>query len=248
MSAAPSRERLPAPDPAQALVVIPTYNERESLPALAAEVLALPGDWRLLVVDDNSPDGTGELAEKLARRDPRITVLHRPRKEGLGPAYLAAFEEVLSRPDVEFVLQMDADFSHHPADLPRLLEAAAEADLVIGSRYVPGGHTEGWGFRRRLLSRWGNAYVRLVLGIPVRDVTAGFRCWRRWALEALDRQAVRTRGYGFQVEMAYRLVRAGGRVREVPICFTERRAGRSKMSGSIITEALVLPWRLRRLP
>jgi dolichol-phosphate mannosyltransferase len=235
----------PAPDPARAIVVVPTYNEAEMLPAIAEAVLALNG-WRLLVVDDNSPDGTGQMADELAAREPRVSVLHRAEKEGLGPAYLAGFSEVLKRPDVEFVFEMDADFSHDPEDLPRLLEAARDADLVIGSRWVPGGGTKGWSLRRRLLSQWGNAYVRIALGSPVRDMTAGFRCWRRAALEAIDFGAVSAKGYGFQVEMTYRAMQAGYRVVEAPICFTERRAGKSKMSGSIVTEALALPWRLRR--
>lgn len=247
MSGARSTEQSPRPDPAAALVVVPTYNERETLPALLEAVLALPGRWRVLIADDDSPDGTGELADELASKEERVSVLHRPRKEGLGPAYLAGFREALRRPGVEFVAQMDADFSHDPGDLPRLLEAAGEADLVIGSRYVADGRTEGWGLRRRVLSKWGNAYVRAVLGVGVRDLTAGFRVWRRRALEAIDREAVKTRGYGFQIEMASRALAAGSRVVEIPICFTERRAGKSKMSGSIVAEALVLPWKLRRL-
>lgn len=240
-------ERSQSPDPGRALVVVPTYNERELLPALMEAVLALEGGWRLLVVDDNSPDGTGALADEAAAREPRVRVLHRAEKEGLGPAYLAGFREALGMDGVHFIAQMDADFSHDPKDLPRLLAALAEADLVIGSRYVPGGRTEGWDLRRRLLSRFGNLYVRAVLQAPVRDLTAGFRCWRRETLEGIDLGAVATRGYGFQIEMAYRTVQAGFRVTEVPICFTERRAGKSKMSGSIVTEALLLPWKLRRL-
>ena len=216
------------------------------LPQIAQAVLGLPGGWRLLVVDDGSPDGTGELADELASREQRVSVLHRAAKEGLGPAYLAGFAEVLKRPDIEFVFEMDADFSHNPEDLPRLLEAARDADLVIGSRWVPGGRTEGWDLRRRLLSEWGNLYVRIVLGIPVFDAPAGFRCFRRKTLEAIDLAAVAAKGYGFQIEMAYRAIKAGCRVVEVPICFTERRAGQSKMSGSIVTEGLALPWRLRR--
>lgn len=246
MSGARSSEEPPRPDPAATLVVVPTYSERETLPAIAAAVLALPGGWRLLIVDDSSPDGTGELADELASKEDRVSVLHRRQKEGLGPAYLAAFREALGRPEVAFVAQMDADFSHDPGDLPRLLAATGEAELAIGSRYVAGGRTEGWGVRRRLLSRWGNAYVRSVLGAAVGDLTAGFRVWRRRALEAIEFDAVRTRGYGFQIEMAWRALAAGCRVVEVPICFTERRAGESKMSGSIIAEALVLPWKLRR--
>ena len=235
----------PEPDPARAIVVVPTYNEAEMLPRIAEAVLAL-SEWRLLVVDDNSPDGTGQMADEMAGREPRVSVLHRGAKEGLGPAYLAGFTEALKRPSIGFIAQMDADLSHDPTDLPRLLEATREADLVIGSRYVRGGRTEGWSLRRRLLSQWGNAYVRIALGSPVRDLTAGFRCWRRGALEAIDFGAVRAKGYGFQVEMTYRAMRAGYRVVEAPICFTERRAGKSKMSGSIVTEALALPWRLRR--
>jgi dolichol-phosphate mannosyltransferase len=174
-------------------------------------------------------------------------VLHREKKEGLGPAYLAAFQHALAWPEIEFVGQMDADFSHDPNDLPRLLEALGEADLAIGSRYVPGGGTEGWDLRRRVLSRGGNAYVGLVLGTGLGDMTAGFRMWRRGALERIDLAAVKTRGYGFQIEMAVRAQAAGCRVAEVPILFTERRAGESKMTGSIVAEALVLPWKLRRL-
>ncbi|HUU53899.1 MAG TPA: polyprenol monophosphomannose synthase [Armatimonadota bacterium] len=248
MSGPRSTEESSRPDPGKALVVIPTYNERELLPQIAEAILGLPGAWNLLIADDGSPDGTGELADGIAAREPRVTVLHRPEKQGLGPAYLAAFGEALQRPEVHFIGQIDADFSHNPADLPRLLEALAEAELAIGSRYVPGGGTQGWGLRRRLLSRWGNAYVRLVLGAEVRDLTAGFRMWRRGALEAIDLEAVKTRGYGFQIEMAVRAAAAGCRVVEVPIIFTERRAGKSKMSGGIVTEALALPWKLRRLP
>ena len=247
MSGPRSSEDPPGADPSRALVVVPTYNERDTLPALAEAVLSLPGRWRLLVVDDDSPDGTGALADDLASRDTRLSVLHRTSKEGLGPAYLAAFRQALARPDLDFIAQMDADFSHDPADLPRLLEATARADLAIGSRYVPGGRTVGWGLRRRLLSRWGNAYVRAVLGASVSDLTAGFRVWRRCALEAISLDAVKTRGYGFQIEMACRALAAGCRVVEVPIRFVERRAGQSKMSGSIVAEALLLPWKLRRL-
>lgn len=237
----------PATDAKRAVVVIPTYNERETLPAITEAVLGLAGGWNILVVDDNSPDGTGELADEMARKEPRVRVLHRGQKEGLGPAYLAGLGEALKRREVDFAAQLDADFSHDPRDLPRLLEAVGEAELAIGSRYVAGGGTKGWSFRRRLLSKWGNVYVRAVLGVAVQDLTAGFRMWRRAALEAIDFETVDTRGYGFQIEMAVRALAAGCRVVEVPICFTERRAGKSKMSGSIVAEALVLPWKLRRL-
>ncbi len=247
MSGALSTGKPPAPDPSRALIVLPTYNERDTVREMAGALLSLPGHWNLFIVDDNSPDGTGEIADQIAREEERARVLHRESKEGLGPAYLAAFGQTLRRPEVDFIAQIDADFSHNPQDLPRLLAALAEADLAIGSRYLPGGRTEGWGLRRRLLSRWGNAYVRAVLGATVNDMTAGFRMWRRAALEAIDFDAVRTRGYGFQIEMAQRALAAGCRVVEVPICFTERRAGKSKMSGSIVAEALLLPWKLRRL-
>jgi dolichol-phosphate mannosyltransferase len=182
----------------------------------------------------------------MAAAQPRLAVLHRPGKEGLGPAYVAGFQEALKKSDVHFIAQMDADFSHDPGHLPRLLAATADADVAIGSRYVKGGRTQGWGLRRRLLSRAGNLYVRTALRVPVNDLTAGFRCWRRRALEAVDLGSVETKGYGFQIEMAWRALAAGCRVVEVPICFTERRGGRSKMSGSIVGEALLLPWRLRR--
>lgn len=247
MSGALGDDRSPVPDPRRAIAVVPTYNERETLPAIAEAILGLAGGWRLLVVDDGSPDGTGELADELARREPRVSVLHRPQKEGLGPAYIAGFGKCLEMPETDFIAQIDADFSHDPADLPRLLAATAEADLAIGSRYVPGGRTQGWSLRRRALSKGGNLYVRAVLGTPVHDLTAGFRLWRRTALETIDLKGVSTRGYGFQIEMAFRAISAGCRVVEVPICFTERRTGKSKMSGSIIGEALLLPWKLRRL-
>lgn len=247
MSGPPATEKLPQPDPGKTVVVIPTYNERELLPQIVEAVLALDGAWNALIVDDNSPDGTGDLADELATDEPRLTILHRPQKEGLGPAYLAAFQEILGRSEIEFIGQIDADFSHDPADLPRLLAALESADLAIGSRYIQGGGTQGWDFRRRILSQWGNAYVRLVLGANIHDMTAGFRIWRRAALETIDLAAVETRGYGFQIEMALRALTADCRVAEVPILFTERRAGQSKMSGSIVAEALVLPWRLRKL-
>jgi dolichol-phosphate mannosyltransferase len=237
----------PAPDPTQTLVVIPTYNERETLPEMAQAALSLPGGWRVLIVDDNSPDGTGQMADGLAAKEPRLTVLHRQGKEGLGPAYLAGFREALSRPEITFIAQMDCDFSHDPKDLPRLLDALTEADVAIGSRYVRGGGTQGWDFRRRLLSKGGNLYVRAVLRTRVNDMTAGFRIWRRNALESFELERITAKGYGFQIEMALRALRAGCRIVEVPICFTERRAGQSKMSGSIVTEALVLPWKLRKL-
>ena len=224
-----------------AWLVLPTYEEAENLEPLVAAALAnLPGSAHVLVVDDDSPDGTGEIADRLAAAEPRIEVLHRPRKEGLGPAYLAGFRRALAA-GAGFVLEMDCDFSHDPADLPRLLEAAGEADLAIGSRYVGGGGVEDWSALRKAISRGGSAYARLVLGLPVRDLTGGFKCFRREVLEAIDLDSVDSRGYAFQVEMTYRTLRAGFQVVEVPIHFRDRRAGASKMSGKIVAEAA---WRV----
>jgi dolichol-phosphate mannosyltransferase len=226
-----------------AVVVLPTYEERENLARVVGAVLAQPGGFTVLVVDDASPDGTGEAADLLAQRHPgRVAVLHRPRKEGLGRAYAAGFARALGE-GAAVILQMDADLSHDPADLPRLRAPldAGEADLVLGSRYAPGGGTRGWGLGRRLLSRWGSFYARTLLRLPVRDLTGGFKAWRREALEAVDVAASASRGYSFQIETTLRAARAGARVREVPIVFTEREAGRSKMSPAIALEAA---WRV----
>jgi dolichol-phosphate mannosyltransferase len=226
-----------------AVVVLPTYEERENLEAVVAAVLALPGEFRVLVVDDASPDGTGALADALAARLPdRVSVLHRDRKEGLGRAYAAGFARALSD-GADLVFQMDADLSHAPADLPRLRAplAAGSADLALGSRYAPGGGTVGWGLGRRALSRWGSFYARVLLGVPQRDLTGGFKGWTRRALESVVPATAASRGYSFQVEMTLRAVRAGARVVEVPIVFTERRAGRSKMNVGIALEAA---WRV----
>lgn len=227
------------------LVVVPTYNERENLALLAAAVLAHPG-YRMLVVDDGSPDGTGDVADGLAAAsDGRVEVLHRVGPRGLGRSYVEGFTRALGEP-VEFVCQMDADLSHDPTDLPRLVAAAADADLVIGSRYVPGGKVVNWPLRRIALSAAGNWYVRAVTGLNVRDATAGFRCWRRSALARLPLDRIRSDGYAFQIEMAWEAQRHGLRAVEVPIRFVERRRGRSKLSWTIVLEALVLPWSLRR--
>lgn len=227
-------------------VVVPTYNERENLPHLAAAV-RLHG-YRLLVVDDGSPDGTGTVADAIAAPDPQMDVLHRRTKEGLGPAYAAGFDRVLAGP-CEIVIEMDADFSHNPADLPRLVEAVeAGADLAIGSRYVPGGSTPDWPFHRRFLSRGGNVYARVMLGIDVRDATAGFRAFRAEALRSLPYRAARASGYGFQVEMAMRAHDAGMRIVELPVTFRDRTVGTSKMNGRIVREAmwLVTRWGFAR--
>jgi dolichol-phosphate mannosyltransferase len=222
-------------------VVIPTYEEAENLPALVAAVRAAL-DCRIGIVDDGSPDGTGELADALAGRG--LWVVHRERKQGLASAYVAGFRRALAE-GAEYVLEMDADFSHDPADLPRLLDAArAGADVVLGSRYVEGGGVEGMPLHRRLLSRGGSAYARAVLGCPLRDLTGGFKCFRADALRAIDLDAIAATGFAFQVEATYRAVRAGLRVEEVPIVFHARRAGRSKLSPGIAAEAV---WRIPAL-
>jgi dolichol-phosphate mannosyltransferase len=223
----------------RAVVCLPTYNERENLEPMLralAEVLDLTRD-RVLVIDDASPDGTGEVADRLAEALPWVSVLHRERKEGLGPAYVAGFRRALAE-DAELVLEMDCDFSHDPADVPRLIEAASEADLVLGSRYAPGGGTEGWGPLRYLVSRGGCLYAQILLGVRVRDLTGGFKCFRRSTLEAIDLDALSARGYAFQIETTYRVLRAGLRVREIPIRFVDRRVGQSKMSGGVFAEAI----------
>jgi dolichol-phosphate mannosyltransferase len=230
--------------PPTAWLILPTYDEAENIAAIveasrAALERAPPGEHRILVVDDRSPDGTGDIADRLAAAHDDVEVLHRPHREGLGPAYLAGFARALAA-RADFVLEMDSDFSHDPADLARLLAAAADADLVLGSRYVAGGGVSDWGRVRRAVSRGGSWYARRVLGLDVRDLTGGFKCFRREVLEAIDLPTVRSRGYAFQVELTYRAVRAGFRVVEVPIVFRDRRAGRSKMSWRIAGEAALL--------
>jgi dolichol-phosphate mannosyltransferase len=226
-----------------AWLVLPTYQEAGNVEAVVGAALShLPADAHVLIVDDGSPDGTGEIAARLAASELRVEVLRRPRKEGLGPAYIAGFRRAISA-GAGFLLEMDADFSHDPADLPRLLAAVADggADLAIGSRYVPGGGIEAWSPRRRLLSRGGSSYARRVLGLDLHDLTGGFKCFRREALEAIDLDAVASRGYAFQVELTYRVAKAGFRVAEVPIVFRDRRDGDSKMTAAIAAEAA---WRI----
>jgi dolichol-phosphate mannosyltransferase len=218
------------------VVCLPTYNERENLERMV-DALADKG-VSVLVIDDNSPDGTGELADSLAQRNRHVEVLHRPRKEGLGPAYLAGFQRALADPEVGLVLEMDADFSHDPADVPRLVAAAADADLVLGSRYVDGGSVGNWGRVRRFISSGGSWYARVLLGVGIHDLTCGFRCYRREVLEAIDLDAIDSRGYAFQIEGTYRTLRAGFRVVEIPIRFVDREHGGSKMSRSIVLEAI----------
>lgn len=227
-------------------VVLPTYDERENLEPIAAAILAALPEARLLVVDDASPDGTGDLADAIAAREARVSVLHRPAKEGLGAAYRDAFRWVLEQPGVEAVVQMDADFSHDPADLPRLLvPLAAGADLVLGTRYIEGGGTVGWPWYRRLVSQGGTLFARTVLLLPYRDLTGGFKAWRRGLLATVRLRESAASGYGFQVEMTWWARRRGARIVQVPITFRERVAGSSKMTGGIIREALVLVIRLR---
>jgi dolichol-phosphate mannosyltransferase len=226
--------------PNQIWIVLPTYNEAENIePFVEAVRSKLPSGGRILIVDDSSPDGTGEIADRLALAAD-VEVLHRPLKEGLGPAYVAGFKRALAE-GAEVIVQMDSDFSHDPAYLPRMIEAMRTADLVIGSRYVEGGGVTEWGPLRRLISRGGSGYARTVLGVHVRDLTGGFKCWRRQALEAVDLDSITARGYAFQVETTYRAIRAGYHVVEVPITFRERRVGASKMSRAIVAEAV---WRV----
>jgi dolichol-phosphate mannosyltransferase len=226
---------------AGAWLILPTYNEAENVEAVvrsALEHLAATGlPHTILVVDDNSPDGTGQIADRLAAHSEAVRVLHRPGKQGLGRAYLDGFALALEN-GAELVMEMDADFSHDPADLPRLIAAAGAADLVLGSRYVPGGGVANWGVVRRTLSWGGCAYARLLLGVPVRDLTGGFKCFHRRVLEALDLRQVHADGYGFQIELTYRAVKAGFTVAEVPILFRERRVGQSKMTARIALEAV----------
>jgi dolichol-phosphate mannosyltransferase len=227
----------------QTLIVVPTYNERENLPALVQRLLSLPVPLDLLVVDDNSPDGTGKLADELAVKHPVIHVLHRPEKNGLGRAYLAGFKWALER-NYEFIFEMDGDFSHNPDDIPKFLEAAHDVDLVLGSRYVNGIRIINWPLRRLMLSKFAANYVKIITGMPLTDPTGGYKCFRRRALEAIDLNEVRSNGYSFQIEVTHKIWRQGLKVVEVPIIFTDRFLGKSKMTGKIVREALVMVWRL----
>jgi dolichol-phosphate mannosyltransferase len=222
----------------RAIVCLPTYDERENLEPMVRALGAVLGpDDRVLVIDDSSPDGTGEIADRLAAELAWVDVLHRPRKEGLGRAYLDGFQRALAE-GAELVLELDCDFSHDPADVPRLIAATDAADLVLGSRYVSGGGTRNWGLVRRAISRWGSLYAQVLLGLRVRDLTGGFKCYRREVLETIDLRAIRSRGYAFQIETTYRALRAGFRVLEIPIRFTDREVGGSKMSRAIVLEAI----------
>ena len=232
-----------APMNSKTLVIVPTYNERDNLPPLAARLLALPVPCDVLVVDDNSPDGTGEVADALAAKHPQIHVLHRAEKDGLGRAYCAGFAWALER-DYQFTFEMDGDVSHNPDDVPKFLQAAQSADLVLGSRYCNGIRVINWPLPRLMLSKGAAKYVRIITGMPFSDPTGGYKCFRRTALQTIDLQNVRSNGYSFQIELTHMLWRRGMTIVEVPIIFTERIQGRSKMSGKIVREAFVMVWRL----
>lgn len=225
------------------LVIVPTYNERENLPPLVQRLLALPARVDLLVVDDNSPDGTGKLADELAARHPNVFVLHRAEKNGLGRAYCAGFAWALER-DYELIMEMDGDFSHNPDAIPDFVAAAQNADLVIGSRYSNGIRVINWPLKRLMLSMGAAKYVQIITGLPISDPTGGFKCFRRRALESIDLNAIRSNGYSFQIEMSHKIWRQGMRIAEVPIIFTDRFKGSSKMSKKIIWEAVWMVWRL----
>ncbi len=232
---------MPEPAPGPLCVVLPTYNEAEGIEAIVDAVLErLPEDGRILIVDDSSPDGTGQIADRLAAEHEPVSVLHRPQKQGLGPAYIAGFRAALDA-GAGLVGQMDSDFSHDPAELPKLVAAIETADLAIGSRYVADGHIDDWGPGRLAISRFGNVYARTILRAPVQDLTGGFRVVRRAVLEAVDPESITARGYAFQIELAWRALREGFRVVEVPITFRDRRVGASKMSRRIVAEAV---WRV----
>jgi dolichol-phosphate mannosyltransferase len=228
----------------RALICLPTYDERENLAPMIDAILAAVPQVEVLVIDDNSPDGTGRLADEIAAREPRVHVLHRAGKEGLGRAYLAGFAWALAR-DYGLVLEMDCDFSHDPKYLPAMLAASERADLVLGSRYVAGGGTVNWGVMRKLISRGGSLYARTILGLTVRDLTGGFKCFRREVLEGIDLATVECTGYAFQIELTYRAARRGFRIEELPIVFADRRVGLSKMSRRIVLEAIRKVWSIR---
>ncbi len=225
------------------LIIVPTYNERDNLPALVQRIMEQPAVLELLVVDDNSPDGTGQLADEIAAKNPLMHVLHRAEKNGLGRAYCAGFDWALQR-DYEFIFEMDGDFSHNPDDIPSFLRAAQDADLVVGSRYRNGIRVINWPLKRLMLSMCAAKYVQVITGLPISDPTGGFKCFRRRALLGIDLESVRSNGYSFQVELTHKIWRQGMKIAEVPIIFTDRFQGTSKMSSKIVREALWMVWRL----
>ncbi|MXY50251.1 MAG: polyprenol monophosphomannose synthase [Gemmatimonadetes bacterium] len=228
----------------KSLIIVPTYNELENMRRLLPELMALDPDVRVLVVDDNSPDGTGKLADRMAAENERISVLHRPEKLGLGSAYVAGFKHAIQQ-DVDCVFEMDADFSHDPATIPEFIEEIASCDVVIGSRYISGINVVNWPMSRLLLSYIANIYTRVITGMTIRDTTSGFKCFRREVLEHIDLDSVRSDGYAFQIEMNFRCWRKGYRMREIPIIFVDRRSGTSKLSQGVINEAVWIVWWLR---
>lgn len=227
------------------VIILPTYNEKENVADIVQAVLdvGVP-DVRIIIVDDNSPDGTGQISDQLAAEHRNVAVRHRQRKEGLGTAYVAGFKQALSDPDNEYIFEMDADFSHQPKYLPDFLEKIKTADIVLGSRYVAGGGVENWGFLRRSISRAANFIIRLILGVPMRDLTGGYKCFRRHVLEQIDLDEVESSGYNFQIEVTYKAYRRGFKIVEIPIIFVERRAGRSKFNLAIIVESF---WKVLKL-
>lgn len=229
----------------KAMIVIPTYNEKENITRLIPEVLNQEKNAEILIVDDNSPDGTGSLVERVSEDNNRVHLLRRNGKMGLGSAYLAGFHHALQRPDIDCIFEMDADFSHQPAYIPKFLDAIESADVVLGSRYVKGGGVQNWALSRQILSRGGSAFSRMMLGLPVNDCTGGFRCYRRKVLQSLDLGTIGSEGFGFQVEMLHECNKRGYRIKEIPIVFPDRVQGTSKMSKNIVFEALYLVCRLK---
>jgi dolichol-phosphate mannosyltransferase len=232
-------------DEVKSLVIVPTYNERENVKTLVPQILAVSGDIEVLIVDDSSPDGTAEIVSEMAKRDSRVHLLKRKAKLGLGSAYVEGFKYALSRPEIEYVFEMDADFSHDPSSIPSFLEAIKNNDLVLGSRYLRGVTVVNWPLSRLILSYSANLFTRIVTGLPVHDATGGFKCFRRRVLESIELDAVHSDGYSFQIEMSFKCWRKGFRIKEIPITFVDRRVGTSKMSHKIVWEAVWLVWRLR---
>ncbi len=228
----------------RALIIFPTYNERDNIEKIVHAVLPLDPRIHVLVVDDNSPDGTGDLADRLAQQESKVNVLHREKKEGLGQAYIAGFKWAIER-QFDYIFEMDADFSHGPEYVPQFLKEIRDVDLVIGSRYVSGVNVINWPIGRLLLSYYANVYTRWITGLPLRDATGGFKCFRREVLETIDLDAVQSSGYSFQIEMSMRVWKRGFRIKEIPIIFYDRRAGESKMSKKIVREAVWMVWWLR---